>query len=536
MKAICLGVVLVSLLCLQIILGYGMPPRAQALSASDVYVGVDMAYGDSVAEAKRQIDEVSGYTNLFIIGCKGITYNTTRLNETCQYIFDKGLNFIVYRDTSLGRNSTWAEMAKQTWGDRFLGYYAFDEIGGWQIDMHQWRMVVDTPANYSDAANSFVNMSKYYLDRFTKFRNVTQFNLYTSDYALYWFDYEAGYDTVFAEFGWNYSRQLNIAQCRGAANMHSKDWGAIITWTYTRPPYLESGEELYKDLVLAYENGAKYIILFDSNEGWTQSVLKQEHLDALKRFWAYVKEKPRQNTQASDRVAYVLPKDYGYGFRGPNDKIWGFWEADNLTSKVCANLNYLLTKYDKKLDIIYDYNLNPGNTKGYSKLFYWNDSSLPLLTSSPTETPTSPGSPPPPTQTANPVPIEKPQSSIDYVPVVAIGAVVAVVAVPAYLLRKRQYDVTFTSTGIGPDHNGSVVLVDGESHDKYGASFWWDSGSRHTYEFRSKILVSRGKQYVKYYVLVSTSGLVSHQDGILTVSRSSSLIGNYRPIFEVSRN
>src|SRR4030065_590894 len=351
LKTMRLGVALASLLFLQVFLGVGLSYTAKAVVVPDVFVGLDMAYGNSVAEAKRLVKRLNPYINLFILGCKGITYNPTRLNETCQYIFDKGLNFIVYRDTSLGRNSTWAEMARKTWGDRVLGYYAFDEIGGWQIDMHEWRMVVETPANYSDAANSFVTMEKYYLERFTRFRNVTQFSLCTSDYALYWFDYEAGYDAVFAQFGWNYSRQLNIAQCRGAANMHGKDWGAIITWTYTRPPYLESGAELYKDLVLAYENGAKYIILFDANEGWTQSVLKPEHFGALKRFWEYVKQNPRQTTQAGDRVAYVLPKDYGYGFRGPDDKIWGFWQADNLTNMVCSDLGSLFMQYGERLDI-----------------------------------------------------------------------------------------------------------------------------------------------------------------------------------------
>jgi hypothetical protein len=317
--------------------------------------------------------------------------------------------------------------------------------------------------------------------------------------------------------------------------MHHKDWGAVITWTYTQDPYLESGPELYKDLVLAYKNGAKYIILFDANEGWTKSVLEKEHFEALRQFWEYVKKNPRQNTQASDRVAYVLPKDYGYGFRGPDDKIWGFWEADNLTGKVCANLNYLLTNYGENLDIIYDNNLLPGNTYGYRELFYWNDFSLPQLASPPTVPSPPTRFPPTPTQTATPIRIENPQP-IDYVPVLAIGAVLAVVAVPAYFLRKREYNITFASTGIGRDYSGTVFAVDGENHDKYGASFWWNSGSRHPYEFRSKIEVSRSHQYVKSYVLVSTTGTESDQYGSLTVSRPAIVTGNYRPVFEVLRN
>jgi hypothetical protein len=374
---------LASLLIASAILSYSFlaadPPKEEP---QGLYLGIDVAY-ENMTEIKALIDKVSPYTNVFVIGCTGITNvvvrnattrsyveNFTLLNETCQYVYDKGLNFMVFIDLPL-RNSTWPEAAKKTWGDHFLGYYAFDELGGHELDKYEWRLVTQAE-NYSEAATGFVNITSWFLNRFTRFRNITQFNLYTSDYGLYWFDYEAGYDTVFAQFGWNYSRQLNIAQVRGAANMHGKDWGAIITWTYTQPPYLESGEDLYKDMVLAYENGAKFIILFDSNEGWTQSVLKQEHLDALKQFWQYAIDNPRQNTQPNDRVAYVLPKDYGYGFRGPNDTIWGFWEADNLTSKICSDLYNLLTQYDKRLDIIYDDGLEVNGTSGYSRLIFWN--------------------------------------------------------------------------------------------------------------------------------------------------------------------
>jgi hypothetical protein len=523
MKKTRLGAVLVTLLFLQVFIGYFLL-SAQSASVPDVFVGIDMAYGDSVAEAKKQIDEVSAYTNLFVLGCKGITYNTTSLNETCQYIADKGLNFMVFRDTPL-RNATWVEMAKKTWGDRFLGYYAYDELGGWQIDMHEWRMVVNA-ANYSDAANSFVNTSSGYLDRFTRFRNTTQFNLYTSDYALYWFDYKAGYDTVFAEFGWNYSRQLNIALCRGAANIHGKDWGAIITWTYTQQPYLESGEDLYKDLVLAYESGAKYVILFDANDGWTESVLKPEHLDALKRFWEYVKENPRQSKLESDRVAYVLPKDYGYGFRGPNDKIWGFWEADNLTSKVCGDLSILLTQYDNMLDIIYDDGLQPGNNYGYGKLIYWNDTSL-VHYSTPTPA-TSDSSATTTTQPSTSTPIEKPSSPMDYSAMLVVVGTMAVAAVPIIMLRKKQHCITFAQAGVGRDFSGTVVVVDGKGYDRYGISFWWDQGSRHTVEFKSPLVVNGSKQYI----LTHTNGLRIHEDDFFKVSRETTVTGNYETILK----
>ena len=83
--------------------------------------------------------------------------------------------------------------------------------------------------------------------------------------GLYWFDYKAGYDTVLAEFGWGNDRQMAIALCRGAATAQGKDWGAIICWeAHTNGTgRMESGAALYQDLVLAYDNGAKYGVVFD---------------------------------------------------------------------------------------------------------------------------------------------------------------------------------------------------------------------------------------------------------------------------------
>jgi hypothetical protein len=194
---------------------------------------------------------------------------------------------------------------------------------------------------------------------------------------LYWFDYQAGYDTIFAELGWNYSRQLNIALCRGAATAQNKDWGAIITWTYTAPPYIESGEELYNDLILAYDNGAKYIVIFDENEGWTGGILQPEHLDALQRFWDYVQSNARQSNPVNERTAYVLPDAYGYGFRGPEDHIWGLWEADALTHNITISVASLLNDYGEKLDILYDDGLQPGSNYGYNNFVYWGSYSPP---------------------------------------------------------------------------------------------------------------------------------------------------------------
>ena len=352
---------------------YFLVKDSSMLDPLDVFVGVDVAY-DNLADIKRLVDEVRSYTNLFVVGSTGITFNITKLDEVCQYIYDSGLYFIVYTHPTEDIPQTqWVEDARQRWGNRFLGLYAYDEPGGHQIDCDRPYMLVEEADNYTDAANKYVELLDGNLKHFTEYYMcVGDFPLFTSDYALYWFDYKAGYDVLLAQFGWNYSRQLNVAFCRGAATFQNKSWGAIITWTYNDPPYIESGEELYNDMVLAYENGAKYIVVFDSNKNYTQGILEEEHLEALKQFLQYVQDNPRTSETIIDRVAYVLPKDYAYGFRGPNDKIWGLWEADAFSYELCVSLNNLMEQYGTKLDIIYDDGLELSKAYGYSKLIFWN--------------------------------------------------------------------------------------------------------------------------------------------------------------------
>jgi hypothetical protein len=234
-------------------------------------------------------------------------------------------------------------------------------------------MRVKEAANYSDAANQFVSSVNSSLTHFMPYYMMTgDQNLLTSDYALYWWDYKAGYNLVLAEFGWNYSRQLAIALDRGAASVRNKDWGAIIDWTYTESPFIESGTELFKDMKLAYDNGAKYIVVFDSNANHTKSILQEEHFTALSQFWQYTTSHPPSSNMVNDRVAYVLPKDYGYGFRGPDDKIWGLWQADNSTYGLGNDIGNLLREYGNKLDIIFDDGLDSANTSIYNQLTFWN--------------------------------------------------------------------------------------------------------------------------------------------------------------------
>ncbi len=354
--------------------------------SKDLYFGVDIAYYN-LTEFKAEVDEVSSYTNLIVIGAGGISSNVTLLDEACQYLYDKGLSFIIYEMNVRANEAQWFQNATAKWGDYFLGVYSgADEYGGKQIDLNPYRAVWQAD-NYADAANQYVANLTATLARETRYLNGTvTFPMVISDYALYWFDYKAGLSTVFAEFGWNYSRQLNVALCRGAATVQNKDWGVMIDWTYTNPPYLESGPQLLDDMKLAYDNGATYIIIFDTNKNYTQSTLQPEHLQVMQQFWQYAQANPRPSDPPSSRVAYVLPNDYGYGFRGPNDKIWGLWLADNLTLPICEGLASLLQQYGSKLDIIYDDPAFPGYTGIYNITFFWNGTVSTLATSTVTST------------------------------------------------------------------------------------------------------------------------------------------------------
>ena len=142
----------------------------------------------------------------------------------------------------------------------------------------------DNPTGYAEVSDAYLgNLSSivhYYLVRGAP-------KIFTADYGLYWFDYDSGYTTVLGEFVGNQSRQLITALDRGAAESFNEDWGVIINWKYHQAPYLESGDELYNDLSLAYSAGAKYAVVFSfSSPNITDyGTLTQDHFGNLTKFW-----------------------------------------------------------------------------------------------------------------------------------------------------------------------------------------------------------------------------------------------------------
>ena len=241
------------------------------------------------------------------------------------------------------------------------------------LEETSWRTrrlrFVKNTTNYADTAANFTKILQDHVDYYVNSAD----KIFTADYGLYWWDYKTNYTAIFAEFVGNQSRQRHIALCRGAAQAHNKSWGAIVTWKYDSTPYLESGDELYDDLTLAYSAGAKYMIVFNYPKIGPYGTLTENHFDALKRFWDYSHSNPQAFGYTKGNVAYVLPRDYGFGLRKVDDTIWGLFPADELSAKAWDDVNKLVSQYGAGFDILFDDEDLDGTISRYDKVFFWNE-------------------------------------------------------------------------------------------------------------------------------------------------------------------
>jgi hypothetical protein len=197
---------------------------------------------------------------------------------------------------------------------------------------------------------------------------------FTSDYAVYWFDYLAGYDVVLAQLGWNNSFTQNIALARGAANIQNKEWGVILTWKYDSLPYLDSGDEIYNQMRTAYDCGAKYLILFNyyENDANPYGTMKDEHFLALQKFWNTVIQNNSEICgSVKAQAVLVLPKNYASGMRWADDRVWGILEPDQNSPRIWDSLQKALASKGLQLDIVYDDSTFPLTGK-YSEIIPWN--------------------------------------------------------------------------------------------------------------------------------------------------------------------
>jgi hypothetical protein len=382
-----------------------------------VYVGISFC-GNTPEEAKLLIDKVFSYTNLFVLQSYPISRNETAVKEICDYAVKNDLYIIINLGTYNKTYWPWQfELfcnGSNLWGSHFLGAYYDDEPGGIQLD-YNWdeyftkdipeylQMLNETgfldyfvksplyqvylkymdyksngtkPQNYDLETEAFL----YYFNHIdsTPLKNLTASGVktFTSDYAMYWYDYLGGYDVMLTQLGWNSSYIRDIDFIRGAANLQNKEWGAIITWKYTEKPYLDSGVELYNQMLTAYQAGAKYIIIFnypqiDDNPYGTMT---DEHFRAIEQFSNDVMTTSTIRTSIDVRTAdavLVLPHNYGWGMRYFEDKIWGYWEPDEISPQIWNITCRLLLQYRLNLDIVYDDTAYPVAGK-YTFIYYWN--------------------------------------------------------------------------------------------------------------------------------------------------------------------
>ena len=185
----------------------------------------------------------------------------------------------------------------------------------------------------------------------------------------------AGYDVVLAQVGWNHTLVQDIALLRGTARMQNKSWGEMITWKYRHPPYLDSGKNIYKQMCTAYECGAEYFMIFNFPviEGNEYGILLDEHFEALESFWNNVVKNPEViHGSIEAEAVLVLPRNYGWGMRRSDDRIWGWWGPDEKTPQIWTLSRQLLVQYNLTLDIIYEDPVYPIEGK-YQQIYYWND-------------------------------------------------------------------------------------------------------------------------------------------------------------------
>ena len=72
----------------------------------------------------------------------------------------------------------------------------------------------------------------------------------------------------------------------------------------------------------------------------------------------------------------VLPKNFGWGLRNPNDTMWGFWLTDNRTNQVAIVTAMCIYYYGVNLDIVYEDSAYPITNVAYQKVYYWNATAI----------------------------------------------------------------------------------------------------------------------------------------------------------------
>jgi hypothetical protein len=99
--------------------------------------------------------------------------------------------------------------------------------------------------------------------------------------------------------------------------------------------------------------------------------MTNEQFLALQRFWNDITQEKYVDRSAPE-AALVLPQNYGWGMRNPNDTIWGFWPADSKSAQIGLAVSTLLARYGVNLDIVYEDLAYPASNGHYQNVYYWN--------------------------------------------------------------------------------------------------------------------------------------------------------------------
>jgi len=154
-------IIIVDLFLIAFLLAFNYPMKTT--SNEQFFLGVEIAYGN-FDDLKSVVTEVKNYTNLIVLGLPEVSINRVMLDQSCEYIYQSGLNFIVlFTNTSQyngWQNYTpaqWVSDAKAKYGEKFVAVYRWDEPGGDQLDNSRYQEVKSV-SSYSDAASKYVSV------------------------------------------------------------------------------------------------------------------------------------------------------------------------------------------------------------------------------------------------------------------------------------------------------------------------------------------------------------------------------------------
>ena len=146
----------------------------------------------------------------------------------------------------------------------------------------------------------------------------------------------------------------------------------MLTWQTSAAPYLSTGNEMYNEMLSAYQEGATYVAVFNySPNGDGVGLLQPEQFSALQRFWTNVVQSHnvvRVEAGRCARFAHIITAGVCGDPTTPSG-VSGKPTTNPLRSGL--SLQSAMARDGAKLDVVYDSAAYP--TAGrYEQIIYWN--------------------------------------------------------------------------------------------------------------------------------------------------------------------